>query len=70
MVNKLNQFLDVLANFIALRKGLIPLLAIGMVLFNFILRIYPGSGWLVETDIFLHIGVITGILGFMVAWAL
>ncbi len=65
-----NIFLDNLSEFLAKRKGLVPLLGIVLVVVNFILRLIPGLGWLAESDLFLHLGVILGILGFMIAWAL
>ena len=65
-----NQFLDNLSDFLSKRKGLVPLLGILLVVLNFILRLIPGLGWLGESDLFLHLGVILGILGFMIAWAL
>jgi hypothetical protein len=39
------------------------------VLVNMIIRLaFPG--WLAETDLFLHVGIILSVLGFMFAWAL
>ncbi|MBM3145954.1 MAG: hypothetical protein FJ010_13500 [Chloroflexi bacterium] len=65
-----NHFLDRLSEFLSKRKGLIPLLGILLVALNFVLRLVPGVGWLAESDLFLHLGVIVGILSFMIAWAL
>jgi hypothetical protein len=70
MLDKFNFFLDSTADFIAHRKGLIPLLAILLIILNFGLKFLPGTGWLVESDFFLHFGVITAIMGFLLAWAL
>ncbi|MBL7163256.1 MAG: hypothetical protein ISS57_11665 [Anaerolineales bacterium] len=52
------------------RKGLVPLLGILLVVLNFVLRLIPGLGWFAESDLLLHLGVILGILGFLIAWAL
>jgi len=30
----------------------------------------PGMGWLARSNLFLHLGVILGLVGVMVAWAL
>ncbi len=65
-----NQFLDNLSEFLSKRKGLVPLLGILLVVLNFVLRLIPGLGWFSESDLLLHLGVILGILGFMIAWAL
>jgi hypothetical protein len=39
------------------------------VLGNMIIRLAL-PGWLAETDLFLHVGIILAVLGFMIAWAL
>ena len=65
-----NQFLDHLSEFLSKRKGLLPFVGILLVALNFVLRLIPGLGWFAESDLFLHLGVILGIVGFMIAWAL
>jgi hypothetical protein len=64
-----NRFLDWFSNFFAHRKGLLPLIGLGCVVINFLLRLFV-PGWMTGTDFFLHLGVIIAILGFMFAWAL
>lgn len=70
MMHRLNRFVDVLSNFFAHRKGLIPILAILLILANFILQFFPGFGWFASSNLLLHLGVILAILGMMLAWAL
>lgn len=70
MLIRFNQFLDVLSEFLSRRKGLVPLIGVLLVLVNFVLGFFPGLGWFSESDLLLHLGVILGILGFMIAWAL
>lgn len=70
MGQKLNKFLDFLSEALAARKGLLLILAILLILINFILQLTPGSGWITQTNLFLHLGVILGFAGVMVAWAL
>jgi hypothetical protein len=70
MLSSLNRFLDFSAEFLARRKGLLPTVGILMVLINFVLQFFPTAGWLVEANLFLHLGVILAILGIMLAWAL
>ncbi len=70
MFKRLNTLLDTLSEFLAPRKGLVPLIGIALVLLNFILQFFPGLGWLVSSNLFLHLGVIVGFLGIMLAWAL
>jgi hypothetical protein len=70
MLERLNKLLDVMSEYFAERKGLLPLLGILLVLINGILQFLPFPGWLVDSDLFLHIGVILAIFGFLLAWAL
>jgi hypothetical protein len=69
MLNVLSMLLDRLSEFFAHRKGLLPLIGILFVLLNFALQFFS-SGWLIQTNCFLHLGVIVAILGFMFARAL
>ncbi len=70
MLSRLNRVLDRLSGFFAGRKGLLPLIGLSLVLLNWLLQIVPVQLWLVETDLFLHLGVVIAILGFLLAWAL
>jgi len=64
------NLLDKSADFMAERPGFLPLLAIGFILINFLLQIVPGSGWIVESNLFLHFGLIIAIIGLLVVRAL
>jgi hypothetical protein len=70
MKKNINSSLDTLSEFLAQRKGLLPFLGILLILINFVLQFFPAAGWLAETDLLLHLGVILAILGILVAWAL
>ena len=70
MLNALNKSLDWISEFLAHRKGLLLIVSILFVAVNFIFQIIPGMGWLARNNFFLHAGVILGLLGVMVAWAL
>lgn len=70
MGQKLNQLLDYLSETLASRKGLLLILAILLVVANFVLQLFPGLGWIAQSNLFLHLGVIVGLLGVMLAWAL
>ncbi|MBA4379680.1 MAG: hypothetical protein C0393_03160, partial [Anaerolinea sp.] len=63
----LNTLLDKLSEFLAHCKGLLPLLGILLILANLILQFLP-PGWLAQSNLLLHIGVILAILGMMLAW--
>lgn len=69
MLNKLNNFLDVASDYLAQRKGLLPLIGIFFIIVNLVLQIFQ-LGWIEDSNLFLHLGVIVAILGIMLAWAL
>lgn len=70
MLLRINKMIDGLSDFFAQRKGLLPFLGVLFVLINWLLRVLPIDGWVVSSDLFLHIGVVVSILGIMLAWAL
>ncbi|HIE58262.1 MAG TPA: hypothetical protein EYP88_08540 [Anaerolineales bacterium] len=69
-MKRFNQFLDQLSDFFANRKGLLLFLGFILVVANLILQIFPGVGWLANSNLLLHLGVLTVILGILLAWAL
>jgi hypothetical protein len=69
MIQKFSTFLDRISEFTAHRKGLLPMIGLLCVVINFILQVFP-AGWIASTNLFLHLGVILGILGLMLARAL
>jgi len=70
MIEKFNRLLDRISEFLAQRKGLLPLIGIVLVLINGILQFIPASGWVGDTNLLLHLGIIIAILGILLAWAL
>lgn len=68
----MNKFLDKLGDFLAGRLGLLPLLGIGLIGLNLLLQIAPGpgSGWLVDSNLLLHVGLIISLLGILLIRAL
>jgi hypothetical protein len=69
MFQKMNKALDKVSEFLAPRKGLLPLLGILFIIVNFVLQFFP-AGWLKDSNLFLHFGVVIAIFGLMLAWAL
>jgi hypothetical protein len=67
---RFNRLLDDASEFFAHRKGLLPIMGILLVLINGVMQFLPVSGWLAETDLLLHLGIIVAVLGFLLAWAL
>lgn len=66
MIQWLSTLVDRASDFFAHRKGLLPLLGVLFVLINLVLQAAP-RGWLVESNLFLHLGVIVAILGLLLA---
>ena len=66
----MSKLLDVLSEFLAHRKGLLPLTGIAMILTNLAIQFVFPPGWLVSTNILLHLGLVIAIFGLMLAWAL
>jgi hypothetical protein len=64
-----SKILAKLSNYFSKRKGLLLFLAILLVFLNFLLGLFFNN-WLTQSNLILHIGVITGFLGVMIAWAL
>jgi len=69
MIGWLSRFIDRLSDFLAHRKGLLPLIGLLFILINLTLQFLPPM-WLASSNLFLHIGLIIAIIGLMLAWAL
>ncbi|MBI3739538.1 MAG: hypothetical protein HY258_10875 [Chloroflexi bacterium] len=65
----MSELFDRLSEFLAHRKGLLPLIGIVFIIINLFLQFFD-LGWLTTSNIFLHVGLIIAILGLMLAWAL
>ena len=71
MMDRISKLLDVASNFFAHRKGLLPLLGVGLIIFNWLLAtILPGEWFIIKSNLFLHLGLVVALLGFMLANAL
>jgi len=66
----LSTLIDNASNFFAHRKGLLPMIGIVLVIINYILPFIFGLNLITGSNLFLHLGVIIAIFGFMLAWAL
>ncbi len=66
----MSAFIDRLSEFLAHRKGLLPLIGVVLILINLLFQFLLPPGWLVSSNLFLHLGLIIAILGLMIAWAL
>ncbi|HTP02375.1 MAG TPA: hypothetical protein VMJ64_13465 [Anaerolineales bacterium] len=66
----MSKMFDWLSEFLAHRKGLLPLIGLALILANLIVELTLPAGWLSSTNLLLHLGLIVAILGLMIAWAL
>jgi hypothetical protein len=66
----LSSLVDKSSDYFAHRKGLLPMIGILLVVVNFALPFFVPAGFITLSNLFLHIGVIVAIFGFMLAWAL
>ncbi|MCL4275741.1 MAG: hypothetical protein KJZ77_17855 [Anaerolineales bacterium] len=66
----ISKLLDRLSEYLAHRKGLLPILGIVLIIVNLIVQfVFPLSP-LAFSNIFLHVGLVVAIFGLMLAWAL
>ncbi len=65
----ISKTLDKLSESLARRKGLLPLLGILLIAANYILQ-FLTAGWVAESNLLLHLGLVIAIFGLMLAWAL
>ena len=66
----MSRVVDWLSEFLARRKGLLPLVGLALIVINLAFQFILPAGWLVSSNLLLHVGLIIAILGLMIAWAL
>ena len=64
-----SKLLSKLSGFLSNRKGFLLLIAVILVFMNFFLGLLFNN-WLTQSALFLHVGIIIGLIGVMIAWAL
>jgi len=69
LIERFSQLLDRLSEYLSQRKGLLPIVGVILVLANFGLQFLP-FGWVSQSNLLLHLGVVIAIIGFLLAWAL
>ncbi len=62
--------MDRLSEFLARVRGLPSLIAILLAVLNFVIQFIPGLEILARTNLFLHLAVIIGLMGLMLARSL
>lgn len=66
----ISKLLDRLSEYLAHRKGLLPIIGIVLIIVNLIVQFAFPLSPLAFSNIFLHVGLIVAIFGLMLAWAL
>lgn len=66
----MSKFLDFMSEFLAHRKGFLPLVGIFLIICNLIIQFIIPGNILATSNLFLHIGLVIAIFGLMLAWAL
>lgn len=66
----ISKWLDRMSEYLAHRKGLLPILGIILIVVNLAIQIVLPMTPLALSNIFLHVGLIVAIFGLMLAWAL
>lgn len=70
MISFFSVALDKLSDFLARRKGLLPLLGMALIVVNLTLQLVAPNSWLAGNNLLLHVGLLISIFGLMLAWAL
>jgi len=68
-MTNLSKILSKLSGFFSNRKGLLIFIAIILVILNFVLGLVFNN-WIAQSNLFLHVGIVIGFLGILIAWAL
>jgi hypothetical protein len=66
----MSKLLDHISEFLAHRKGLLPIIGITLILINLLLQFILPGNFLATSNLFLHIGLVIAIFGLMLTWAL
>jgi hypothetical protein len=66
----MSKFLDFMSEFLAHRKGLLPIIGLILIVFNLIIQFVLPGNILATSNLLLHIGLVISIFGLMLAWAL
>ena len=69
MDNFINELLDKASHFFNRKPGLLPLIAIGLIILNFIVHVIFGimgiESWFASSNLLLHVGLVLGLVGIL-----
>ena len=66
----MSKLLDRMSEFLAHRKGLLPIIGLTLILVNLLIQFIIPGNFLATTNLFLHFGLIIAIFGLMLSCAL
>lgn len=66
----MSKFLDFMSEYLAHRKGLLPIIGLALIFLNLVIQFILPGNFLATTNLFLHVGLIVAIFGLMLSWAL
>ena len=66
----ISKLLDRMSEYLAHRKGLLPIFGLFMIIINLLIQFVFPASFLASRNLFLHIGLSAAIFGLMLAWAL
>lgn len=65
----LNNLLDKASHYFNRKPGLLPLIAIGLIILNFLLHVILGlfgvNSWFASSNLLLHLGLVIGLIGIL-----
>ncbi len=68
----MNEIIEKLNAYLSGRPGLVPLIGVGFVIFNFFFNLilqssdHAATTWLIHSNFFLHLGLIISIIGLLI----
>ena len=70
----MNELVEKLNTYLSAKPGLVPLIGVILIILNLALQIFVGTeskNWFVDSNLLLHVGIITSIIGLLVirAWS-
>jgi hypothetical protein len=60
----MNKLIDALSQFFGKYPGFLPIIGLLLIILNLLLQPFQGS-WIVESNVFLHLGLIVSLIGIL-----
>lgn len=66
MDERLNQLIERINEFLVRKPGVLPLVGVALICFNFLLQLFPGpDAWIAQSNLFLHVGLVISLIGLL-----